>query len=134
MQGFGGSVTVGASAVGTAKVWSLDMSANMTDSTKFSDAGWATSCAGVKKWSGSITVMFDAGGDAGEAALIAGFLAGTTVALVLITQGSSGTGTAEKFSGNAFVTSMPITNDVSSCLEVTFGFEGAGALTVAAII
>lgn len=134
IKGYNGSVKVGAVEVGTAKVWSLDMSASETDSTTFADGGWSATCAGLRSWSGSITVMWDAGADAGEDALIQAFVAGTEVALTLLTEASSGTGTSESFSGNVVVTSMPITNDVNSCVEVTFGFSGRGALTIAAII
>ena len=134
IKGYGGSVTVGASEVGTAKIWTLDMSASETDSTTFADGGWSSTCAGLKSWSGSITVMWDAGSDAGEDALIQAFTAGTEVALVLATEASSGTGTTETYSGNVVITSMPITNDVNSCVEVTFGFSGRGELTMAAIV
>lgn len=134
IKGYGGSVKVGAATVGTAKVWSLDMSASETDSTTFADAGWSSTCTGLKSWSGSITVMWDAGADAGEDALIQAFVANTEVALTLLTEAATGTGTTESFTGNAVITSMPITNDVNSCIEVTFGFAGRGALTLAAII
>lgn len=133
LKGYDGSVTVGGTAVGTAKVWSLDMSANETDSTTFADGGWSATCAGLKKWGGSITVMFDGGVDGGEAALIASFVNGAEVALVLNTGAGTAVGTAGQFLGNAVVTSMPVTNDVNSCMEVTFGFSGRGALTVQAI-
>lgn len=133
IKGYDGSVEVGAVEVGTAKIWSLDMSASETDATTFADAGWSAVCAGLKSWSGSITVIYDAGGDAGEDALIQSFIAGTEIALTLLTGQSSGTGTAESFTGNAVVTSMPISNDVNSCLEVTFGFSGRGALTIAGV-
>jgi len=125
-------VTAGASEVATASIWTLDMTADTTDVTTFADAGWKSSCGGLKSWSGNITCTFSGGDDTGEAALIASFTAGSTVALVLET-GATGTGTAEKFSGNAVVTGFPITNDVNGCLVVTFAYEGQGALTIAAI-
>lgn len=133
LKGYDGSVTVGGTAVGTAKIWSLDITANETDDTTFADGGWSSSCAGLKQWGGSITVVFDAGVDAGEAALIASIVDGTEVALVLNTGAAAAAGTAGQFLGNAVVTSMPITNDVSACIEVTFAFSGRGALTVQAI-
>lgn len=134
IKGYGGSVKVGAVEVGTAKVWTLDMTASETDSTTFADGGWSSTCTGLKKWGGSITVMWDAGADAGEDALIQAFVANTEVALTLLTEAATGTGTTESFSGNAVITSMPITNDVNSCIEVTFGFSGRGEPTLAAII
>ena len=130
--GYSGSCTVGASSVGTAKAWSVDITGETVDTTNFASNGWKESVATLKSWSGSITVNFDGGADSGEAAIIAGLTSGSSVALVLQT-GATGSGTAEKFSGSANVTSMPITNDVNGIIEVSFSFEGTGALTLAAI-
>jgi len=132
IQGFLGSCTIGAVDVGTAKIWSLDMSTDTTDVSTFSTGGWKASCAGLRSWTGSITVAYSGGDDAGEQDLIDAFVAGTPVALELLT-GAVGSGTGEKFTGNAVISGMPITNDVNSCIEVTFTFEGAGALTIAAL-
>lgn len=131
--GYSGSCKVGASAIATAKIWSLDISRETVDATTFTSAGWKESVATLKSWSGTITVLYDGGADAGVAALITGLTAGTSVALELLTS-AAGAGTSEKFSGNALVTSMPITNDVNGIIEVAFAFEGTGALTLAAIV
>lgn len=133
IKGYLGSVTAGASAVGTAKAWSLDISADNTDTTTFADAGWKTNVQTLKGWSGSITCVFDGGGDAGEALLIASLTAGTSVALVLST-GATGTGAAETYSGDAHITGIPVSTEVSGIIEVTFSFMGTGALTPAAIV
>lgn len=133
IKGYLGTVTAGASAVGTAKAWSIDISADNTDTTTYADAGWRTNVQTLKGWSGSITCVFDAGGDAGEALLIASLTAGTEVALVLGT-GATGTGDAETYSGNAHITSLPVTSEVSGIIEVTFAFTGTGALTLAGVV
>ena len=130
--GYSGSCTVGASSVGTAKAWSVDITGETVDTTNFASNGWKESVSTLKSWSGTITVNFDGGADSGEAAIITGLTSGSSVALVLQT-GATGSGTAEKFSGSANVTSMPITNDVNGIIEVSFSFEGTGALTLAAI-
>lgn len=132
ITGYSGSCTVGGSLVTAAKAWSLDVTQETADTTNFSSNGWKESTATLKSWSGSITVIFDGGDDAGQAALIAGVTSGAAVALVLSTD-ASGLGTSEKFSGNAIVTSMPITNDVNGIIEVSFAFEGTGALTQEAL-
>lgn len=132
IKGFSGSCTIGGDTITQAKAWSLTLSQETTDVTNFSSNGWKESEATLKSWSGSITVIFDGGADAGQASLIAGVTSGSTVALVLLTS-ASGAGTSEKFSGNAIVTSMPITNDVNGIIEVSFSFEGTGALTQAAL-
>ena len=132
IQGYSGSCTVGGTAVAEAKAWSLDVSQETVDTTNFGSSGWKESTPTLKSWSGSITVIFDGGADSGQANLIAGVTSGGTVALVLSTS-AGGSGTSEKFSGDAVVTSMPVTNDVNGIIEVSFSFEGTGALTQAAI-
>lgn len=130
--GYSGSCTAGGSAVTEAKAWSLDISQDVADTTSFASNGWKESVATLKGWSGSITVLFDGGADAGQAALIAGVTSGSTVALVLETS-ADGAGTSEKFSGEAVVTSMPITNEVSGVVEISFSFTGTGELAQSAI-
>lgn len=136
IQGYRGSVKVGTDEVTTAKIWTLDMSSSETDASTFADNGWSSVCAGMKTWGGTITTMYDAGADAGEAALIQSFIDGAEIALELLTGGStSGSpGIAEKFSGNAVITGLPITNDVGACIEVAFPFSGRGELTVAPLV
>lgn len=133
IKGFSGSCTVGGSTVTEAKAWSLDVTQETVDTTNFGSSGWKESEATLKSWSGSITVLFDGGADAGQAALIAGVTSGSTVALVLNTA-ATGSGSSEKFSGDAIITSMPVTNDVNGIIEVSFAFEGTGALTQAGIV
>ena len=132
IKGYAGSCTVGGSAVGDAKAWSLDISQETVDTTNFGSNGWKESEATLKAWSGSITVLFDGGADAGQAALITGVTSGSSVAVELLT-GASGSGTSEMFSGNVIVTTMPVSNDVNGIIEVSFSFEGTGALTQAAL-
>ncbi len=131
IQGYRGAVTIATEDVGSASAWSLDMQASDTDTTTFADAGWSSSCAGLKSWSGSITCSFTAGEDIGEAAIIAAFESGTPVALELITGAAPTTPTAGMYSGEAVITGFPITNEVSGCVIVTFAFKGNGALTIA---
>lgn len=133
IKGYLGSVKAGALNVGTAKAWSLDISADNTDTTTFGDAGWKTNVQTLKGWSGSITCVFDAGNDTGEAAVIASLTAGTVVALTLLT-GAIGAGTAETYAGDAHVTGMPVASEVSGIMEVTFSFTGTGELTLAGVV
>ena len=127
--GHSGSCTAATNSVGTAKAWSLDLTGETVDTTNFASAGWKESVATLKAWSGTITVIFDGGADTGEASLITGITTGASVALILDTS-ATGAGTAEKFSGDALITSMPITNDVNGIIEVSFSFEGTAALTI----
>ena len=128
IQGYNGSVTVASGAMGNAKAWSLDINQDTTDTTDLSSSGWKTSTTTLKGWTGSITAIFDASGTA-EGALQTGLTGGSTVALDL--QLGDGTGTLDKYSGSANITSQSVTNDVNGIVEVTFNFEGTGAITIA---
>lgn len=126
--GYSGSVTVASGAMGNAKAWSLDINQETVDITDFGSSGWKESTATLNGWSGSITAIFDASGTA-EGALQTGLTGGATVALDL--QLGGGTGSYDKYSGSANITSQSVTNDVNGIVEVTFNFEGTGALTIA---
>ena len=128
IQGYNGSVTVASGAMGNAKAWSLDISQETVDTTDFGSSAWKESQATLKSWSGSITAIFDESGTA-EGALQTGLTAGSTVALDL--QLGGGTGSYDKYSGSANITSQSVTNDVNGIVEVTFSFEGTGAVTIA---
>lgn len=128
IKGYNGSITVGGGAMGNAKAWSLDISQETADTTDFGSAGWKESVTTLNSWSGSVTAIFDASGTA-EGALQTGLTGGTTVDLDL--QLGDGTGTLDKYSGSANITSQSITNDVNGIVEVSFNFEGTGALTIA---
>ena len=128
IQGYNGSATIASGAMGNAKAWSLDISQETVDTTDFGSSGWKESQATLKSWSGSITAIFDESGTA-EGALQTGLTAGSTVALDL--QLGDGTGSYDKYSGSANITSQSVTNDVNGIVEVTFSFEGTGAVTIA---
>ena len=126
--GHSGSVTVATGAMGNAKAWSLDINQETVDITDFGSSGWKESAATLNSWSGSITAIFDASGTA-EGALQTGLTGGSGVALDL--QLGDGTGSYDKYSGSAIITGQSVTNDVNGIVEVTFNFEGTGALTIA---
>jgi len=128
IKGYDGSVTVAAGAMGNAKAWSLDISQETVDTTDFGSAGWKESVSTLNSWSGSITAIFDASGTA-EGALQTSLIAGSVVALAL--QMGDGTGSYDVYTGNANITSQGVSNDVNGIVEVTFNFEGTGALTIA---
>ena len=132
INGSGGSVTANTNTVGTAKIWSLDITQDTVETTNFASNGWKETTPTLKGFSGTVTTIFDGAADTGEASLVNGVFDGATVALELLTS-ATGSGTAEKFSGNAVITSMPVTNDVNGVIEVTFAFEGTGELTKSAL-
>lgn len=128
IQGHSGSVKVDSGAMGNAKAWSLDITQETADVTDFGSNGWKESTTTLKSWSGSITAIFDASG-AAEGALQTNLVGGSTVSLDL--QAGDGSGSYDKYTGTANITSQSITNDVNGIVEVSFNFEGTGAMTIA---
>lgn len=127
IKGYSGSVTAGGTSVGSAKTWEVTIESDSVDTTTFADGGWKANDTLLKSWSGSITTIFTAGDDTGEASVIAGLINGADVALVLNT-GASGSGVYETYTGNAKITSMPISTDVAGIIETSFSFIGNGEL------
>jgi len=132
ITGHSGSVTVGGTAVGGAKIFSLTLTQDTVETTNFGSGGYKESTPTLKGGSGSVTAIFDGGADSGQASLIAGVTSGSSIALVLKT-GATGAGTSEQYSFDANVTDMSFTNDVSGIIEATFSFETTGAITAAAL-
>jgi predicted secreted protein len=128
IKGHDGSITVASGAMGNAKAWSLDIAQETVETTDFGSAGWKESVATLKSWSGSVTAIFDASGTA-EGALQTGLTGGSAVALDL--QLGDGLGSYDKYSGSAIITGQSVSNDVSGIVEVSFNFEGTGAITIA---
>jgi hypothetical protein len=128
IKGHDGSITVASGAMGNAKAWSLDIAQETVETTDFGSAGWKESVATLKSWSGSVTAIFDASGTA-EGALQTGLTGGSAVSLDL--QLGDGLGSYDKYSGSAIITGQSVTNDVSGIVEVSFNFEGTGAITIA---
>lgn len=128
IKGHDGSITVASGVMGNAKAWSLDIAQETVETTDFGSAGWKESVATLKSWSGSVTAIFDASGTA-EGALQTGLTGGSAVTLDL--QLGDGTGSYDKYSGSAIITGQSVSNDVSGIIEVSFNFEGTGAITIA---
>jgi len=129
IQGYSGSVTVASGSMGNAKAWSLDITQETVDTTDFDSSGWKESTSTLNSWSGSITAIFDASGTA-EGALQTGLTGGSSVALEL-SMGGGGSGSYDVYSGSALITGQSASVDVNGIVEVTFNFEGTGALTIA---
>lgn len=129
IKGYEGSITLAGGAVGNAKAWSLDISADTVDTTTFGSNGWKESAKTLSSWSGSATIVFDTSGTA-EGAIIAALQpSGAAVALELQI-GAAVVDGEDTYAGNANITSVSITNDVNGIVEASINFEGSGALTV----
>ena len=121
-KGSEGAVLVGANVVAEIKAWSLDESANIIDDTELADA-WKTKQAGTKEWSGNLECFWDETDTTGQGALDVG-------AEVTLNMHPEGNVTGDTFyTGLAVITGINRSGGVDGMVEVSFNFEGNGALT-----
>ena len=127
-RGMDGSVTWATQVVGEIKAWSLNVSEETLETTKMGDA-WRGFVGGLADWSGQATANLDYGDTNGQKVI---------VDRLVVTSPQSGTGalvlrqaTTKTWSGNAIISGLNITQQMSSIVEVQFSFKGSGALAIA---
>ena len=113
--GKAGEVFVGAEVTGI-KSWTLDYTVSVVDTTDFADAGVRSIVPSVSQWSGS----FEGYKDGTAIAL------GTTNLVALQLQETQTT--AEKWTGNAFITGVHPSVSYDGTVNYAYDFEGTGAL------
>jgi predicted secreted protein len=122
LAGKSGKLMVGVSNVTEIKNWSLDLGLDTIETTALGDE-WKNFIAGLKEWSasaeGSWNVVMDA---QGQKALQDAYLSGATVSLKLYVDA------AHYYSGEAFISSLSVEDPVDDTVNVSFEFQGTGAL------
>lgn len=118
-KGYNGTVKAGATptSVGEVTSFSLTVSSDIVETSSLGSA-YATNVGTLKRWSGSISANFD-DEDAGQALLVVG----GSVAVEL------NAGNGMKYSGNAVIGELGVTNDVAGIVSASFSFTGTGTLT-----
>ena len=123
IAGKGGSARLGLNTIAEVTSWSLDISADMLDSTSLGDT-WREFVAGLNGATGSVEVKWDVVTDTnGQAALQTAFLAGTTVTLDLYTNAT------KYYSGSAYISSLSIEEPVEDLVTATFEAQFTGVVT-----
>ncbi len=118
-----GTVHIGTDAVGELKSWSVSESANMIDTTTLGDSA-QTFSVGSTNWTGSADGFLDEG-DTAQTAL-------TNGASVTLKFYFEGTTTGDKYyTGTALVSGIERNGAVDDMVNVSFSFQGTGALTLA---
>jgi hypothetical protein len=124
-KGQNGKVSIGAAFVGHLTNWSINEKAALHDQTAAEDA-WGVSEAGIKTWSGSITMRLDHETDGNQL-----LRAGATLALELYSEGNASGKTY--YSGDAILEDHGIASPYDGNTERTFSFTGTGALAIEAV-
>lgn len=116
---------VGGVLVASATSHTLNIEANMIDVSSKDSAGWAEFIGGQKTWSidGEYLFHFDAAN--GYEELYDSWNARTSVTAMFSTEVSGDI----KFSGSAFVTSLPLEAPMEDATTYSVSLQGTGALT-----
>lgn len=123
VSGCGGAVKISSTKVAEIANWSLDLGADDIDITSFDSQCWKEYLSGLKEWSGSIEGNFDSTDTNGQKAILAAWLAGTSLEITF--EVSSGVA----FEGEAFVKpsiEVPVDDKASFSCDI----QGTGALAL----
>jgi len=117
VAGYGGNAT----EVKSIGDWSLDVSRDMLETTSMNDGegGWRTYIPGLAGATGSMNIRFDSA-DAGQIALRAAHLAGTSITLELYEDAT------HKYSGTAYLTGLSPKAAVEGLVEQSASFQFSG--------
>jgi len=118
-----GSMTFGGEVVGHLQSWNLDVQAAILEGYSMGE-GWADNETGIKRWTGSCEVYFDAA-DAGQISAAVG-----EVVAIQLYPGGDETG-EEYFSGSAIITGVPVSGTKDGWVTKTINFGGKGPLATA---
>lgn len=121
-KGSEGHLAIGANTVAELKSWSISESANTIDDSTLTDT-WTTKQLGQKSWSGSCECFWDETDTTGQGAIAIGL----EVTGNFYPEGAT---TGDTFAtGSMIVTAVETSASVDGMVEVSFSFDGNGALT-----
>lgn len=120
--GIGGAVKNGANTVANVDTWNLSAKGATAKTTAFGATGsWETNTATIKSWTATCAGRVDPADTNGQLALINGLL--STFTLELDVDGT------HHWAGSAILVGFDPKSSVTSTNDITFSFEGTGALT-----
>jgi hypothetical protein len=122
-KGSDGVVTIGGTAVGEIRSFSVEESADTIEDTAMGDSSRSYKSS-LKSFSASIDALFD-NDDSGQDALTIG----SEVACIFRSQGTGSTNMER--SGTGIVTGVSINQSYDGLVETSFTLQGTGALSIA---
>ena len=124
-NGSEGLVKIGTATVGELRSYSISETAGTIEDTTLGDSA-KTYKAGQTTWSGSCDAFWDEA-DAGQTAITAG----ASITLNFYPEGDT---TGDTYaSGTALVTEISTSSSIDGMVEVSFSFQGSGAIIWAAV-
>lgn len=122
-KGSDGVVTIGGTAVGEIRTFSVEESADTIEDTAMGDTSRSYKSS-LKSFTASIDALFD-NDDSGQDALTIG----SEVACIFRSQGTGSTNMER--SGTGIVTGVSINQSYDGLVETSFTLQGTGALSIA---
>lgn len=121
-----GSVEIATVLVAELRSWTLNRAGNVIPDTVMGDTA-ETFKGTTTQWDGAAECFYDQE-DAGQISLVEG----SEVALDMMPRGD--TSGFEHYTGQAIVTAVNLQAESAGMVEVSFTFQGTGALTIADIV
>lgn len=122
IAGSQGVIKIGTTAIAEIKDWSIEETDETHDTTSLGKTSRSRTPKNIKSWSGSLNGFYDPSDTDGQSLLVAG----AEVTLDFYYQGET-TG-LEYLSGDAIITTVNPSASFDGMTEVSFSFEGDGAL------
>ncbi len=119
-HGKDGIVSCGGTTVAELQSWDLDVTSENVKTTSIGDSTH-TRAAGLKDWSGSLSLNWD-GGDAAQNGLAAGEL----IEFIFYPQGEAG---GETFTGEGIIASHAVPNPLEGLVTLNVSFSANGGIT-----
>jgi hypothetical protein len=124
-------VTIAATSIAEARLWTLTSGVDVLETTKFGTAGWKEFRGGLAEWSGTGEAHLDYG-DLKQKALIdklSGANPSDTANAAVFGVLPSAT-VLKQFYGSMTLTQMQLGANVNDLVRVTFQFRGVGAINI----
>ena len=126
-HGKGGALSLGGTAVGQIREWTLEETVDVVETTTMGDSN-REYLAGIKGFEGSADVLYMSSDNTDDTGLAVGEITvGTTYAAIFY---PAGTGGNVSYSGNVIVTGIEVAATFDDVVTASISFQGTGALTV----
>jgi hypothetical protein len=126
-HGTEGLVKVDAATVAEVLSFTFTQTAEYAEATTLADTDKKYNVVAIKGWAGTLTAFWDETDTSGQVALVTG----ANIALKLYPEGASSGDTF--YSGNALITEVVRTINRGAITEISFNFQGNGALTAGTV-
>ena len=126
-HGKGGALTLGGTAVGQIREWTMNETVDVVETTTMGDDS-RNYLAGIKGFEGSADVLYMSSDNTDDTGLAVGEITiGTTYAAIFYPGGTAGN---VSYSGSVIVTGLEVSATFDDVVTASITFQGTGDLTI----